>query len=784
MGKFDIVKDGIEHLENRITAYWQNENYIEICNLAEKVLNQASTYYKVKGNTDNILISKICAYVMVSAIMIGDESTVNLIEKKKNDICITNVFKNDEICQWTLQALQILNIDYVRCEFIERIIPNKYKQEFDFKKFNSKIDSNNESNLLLNQIEERKQKEWNEFIERCQDVGIIDLKSIVLDFPRTFFEAETRNGFYIESLMKHAWAANVEILHKVDILCQALNIPYFVDWGTMLGTVRHKGFIPWDDDIDIGVLREDYNKLKYAINNCQNELTFYDVYEEADWGAHASKIVNTLTFLTDRYNIKRYHGFPFPASVDVFVIDCVPRDKELEREQYNTIKAISEVVHLRAEMQEYDVNGREYHFAKKNEKNLLDTIRKMCNIEFSQEIPTNQELFILKDEILSLYAEEQSDYYTVPHRLANGQDYYIPKKVFDGRIRMPFENIEVSVPSGYDFILKKNYGDNYMTPINRGGGHGYPFYNVFIDGLLGRRKDKSREDTLRYINSIATGYYDKFLEQKNKAVYQYEESYFSETIFDEHKVTEEIRRNRAAEMEVLAEIQRICEKKGIKYFAIGDTISGAVYYAGYEPNAEGIHLAMLRKDYVEFMNCLGEELDTWFTYESIYLNDLHLDMRSYITTDAYLVKDKDYMERFHGCREIVGIDISPIDMVDKDPDENQKRIDIINAMIRTASIVPNMPPYDDEILSLVDEWTNKLGIEIDKESNLQRSFIRGADTVASLCNEKSEQVRITPDLQVGVNSVYLRAWFDDVQEFPFEKGKISLPIGYLKLIGE
>ena len=44
--------------------------------------------------------------------------------------------------------------------------------------------------------------------------------------------------------MKHAWAANIEVLHKVDMLCQTLHIPYFVDWGTLLGTIRHKGYIP------------------------------------------------------------------------------------------------------------------------------------------------------------------------------------------------------------------------------------------------------------------------------------------------------------------------------------------------------------------------------------------------------------------------------------------------------------------------------------------------------------------------------------------------------------
>ena len=61
--------------------------------------------------------------------------------------------------------------------------------------------------------------EWDAFVGKCDEVGVLDLKSIVLDFPKEFFDGETRDGFYIEPLMKHAWAANLEVLHKVDILC-------------------------------------------------------------------------------------------------------------------------------------------------------------------------------------------------------------------------------------------------------------------------------------------------------------------------------------------------------------------------------------------------------------------------------------------------------------------------------------------------------------------------------------------------------------------------------------
>lgn len=784
MEKMDKANSKVERLEKKISAFWKEENYIEICNLAEETLDEVQASYGTYGENQRFYAAKICAYVMVSAIMISEGTVIDIIENKKNESCVTCIFENEEICQWTLQALQILNMDYVRCAYIKRIVPDRYADQFDFDKFDFESTDYNEINLLTQEIEERKNAEWNVFLERCQEVGMLDLKSVVLDFPKEFFEGETRNGFYIEPLMKHAWAANIEVLHKVDMLCQTLHIPYFVDWGTLLGTIRHKGYIPWDDDIDIGVLREDYDKLKYAIQHCQNELEFYDVYEEADWGAHASKIVNSLTVLTDRFDLKRYHGFPFPSSVDVFVIDAVPRDKKLEKEQYDALKVISEIVHLREQMKSYAPDGNEYYYAKKNEKNLLETICGMCHVDFSQEEPTNQELFILKDEILNLYSKEQADFYTVPHRLANGQDYYIPKEVFDGRIRMPFENIEVSVPSGYEFILTKNYGDNYMTPINRGGGHGYPFYGIFLDSLQEKRQDKTREDTLRYIERVASGYYARFLAQENTPTYEYCSDDFCADMVDGCMVSEETKRNRAAEMEILAEIQRICDKKKIKYFAVGDTILGAAHKAGYLAQAEGIHLGMLRKDYVEFMNCLGQELDTWFTFQSIYMNEQYTDIRSLIMTDAYLVTDADYMERFHGCREIVGIDITPVDMVDPDEIMDQTRLDIINAMLRTMAIVPCMPPYDEDTLSLVDEWTKQLNIEISKEGNLQRNFVRAIDTVASGYNEQGEKVRITSDLQIGKNTVYTREWFDDTIELPFEKGTIAVPKGYLEIIGE
>lgn len=80
-------------------------------------------------------------------------------------------------------------------------------------------------------------------------------------FDKSFLEDEVRLGFYIPSAVKEAWAAELEILEEINKICRRNSIKYFADWGSFLGAVRHRGFVPWDDDLDIVMLREDYDKF-------------------------------------------------------------------------------------------------------------------------------------------------------------------------------------------------------------------------------------------------------------------------------------------------------------------------------------------------------------------------------------------------------------------------------------------------------------------------------------------------------------------------------------------
>ena len=91
----------------------------------------------------------------------------------------------------------------------------------------------------------------------------------MLQFPENYFQKEIRCGFTVSETMKRYWAAQMEVLQEVVGICGRHHLTYYAFWGTLIGMVRHKGFIPWDDDIDIAMKREDYQKfLQIAGKNC------------------------------------------------------------------------------------------------------------------------------------------------------------------------------------------------------------------------------------------------------------------------------------------------------------------------------------------------------------------------------------------------------------------------------------------------------------------------------------------------------------------------------------
>lgn len=119
----------------------------------------------------------------------------------------------------------------------------------------------------------------------------------------------------------------LDMLTEVRRVCELNNIKYFIIGGTMLGAVRHKGFIPWDDDADVGMLREDYEKFRKV---CETDLNHEKYYFQDDrntkgyrWGYGKIRRKNTL-FLREN---QRHLDFGQEVFIDIFPLDNVPNGK-------------------------------------------------------------------------------------------------------------------------------------------------------------------------------------------------------------------------------------------------------------------------------------------------------------------------------------------------------------------------------------------------------------------------------------------------------------------------
>ena len=241
-----------------------------------------------------------------------------------------------------------------------------------------------------------------------------------------------------------------DLLYQVDLFCKKNNISYFLDAGTLIGAIRHKGFIPWDDDIDICMPRPDYNRfLEITKDKPINE--YIKIYYEEDSLFPYIKICDTRTLLIEYPDTLRTE---LSVYIDVFPKDGLPDNPKKAARHCAKVKFYNNC---------YWFNKYSVRVWKKS-KNV---IKKM--IAYIMYPLVKDKLYPLKKslKLAQKYPYEKSRY--VATVLAGGMANRVGKECFSKSIAVEFEGRSYSAPIGYDKYLRKlfskiNDGDYMIWP--------------------------------------------------------------------------------------------------------------------------------------------------------------------------------------------------------------------------------------------------------------------------------------------------------------------------------
>lgn len=290
-----------------------------------------------------------------------------------------------------------------------------------------------------------------------------------LEFSLDFFRDEVRNGFYIPGAIKQAWAASMMVLDEIDKICKKYDITYFADWGTLLGAVRHGGFIPWDDDIDICMKREDYDRFKeVAEKELPENFCLHDYMRKDNHWLFLTRVVNHRHICFEEEHLRKYHNFPYLASVDIFVLDYLYDDKEKEHARCEEIKYLIALADLIVE--------------KKIDKSVLDKelgkVESLYNVSIDRELDSlglGRVLYSLAEQQMRRVkaGESHNMGQIFPHVIKQG--YGFSAEVYKKVVKLPFESGNIPVPAEYNYILRWKYG-KYFLINKKWGGHQYPYF--------------------------------------------------------------------------------------------------------------------------------------------------------------------------------------------------------------------------------------------------------------------------------------------------------------------
>ena len=305
---------------------------------------------------------------------------------------------------------------------------------------------------------------------------------IKLDLPDGFLNEEERFGYKISSKSKEIWAIELDLFEELRRVCKKYHLNLMADAGTILGAVRDSGFIPWDDDLDFSMSRDDYQKLCEVAKD-EFKYPYFWQTDETDPGScrghgQLRNSETTAILASDVYDGK-YFGFNQGIFIDIFPFDVVPED-DIKRHSFlekiqkliikkNAYRDVKSGLNLstgfRYKIKEILI---QHYYSKTKYNNRAAKKLEQLKCKY-QHMDTG-----LIANLIFVYSDRP--------------DYLVRKKEwFADSLEVPFEFTTMSVPCGYELYLKKAYGDwHKRLPANNAHGglicEPHIPYKLYIDG--------------------------------------------------------------------------------------------------------------------------------------------------------------------------------------------------------------------------------------------------------------------------------------------------------------
>lgn len=237
----------------------------------------------------------------------------------------------------------------------------------------------------------------------------------------------------------------LEIMDFIDTLCREKGIRYSLSGGTLLGAVRHKGYIPWDDDIDIFMLRPDYECFVSEVMQSGNtRYRILSPFMDDAYYYPFAKLCDSQTQIMERNDCPLHE---MGVYVDIFPVDGLPNDKKQRKCYWNRIRILKRL------------NTMVYQKKAAGENFIKQTFRSVMFVLFRLMRPNCLAKYL--NALSTKYDVEKSEFVAVSV-FGYGEKEQLPVSVFSEFGDIPFEQKQYMAIKNYDLYLSSIYGD-YMT---------------------------------------------------------------------------------------------------------------------------------------------------------------------------------------------------------------------------------------------------------------------------------------------------------------------------------